>query len=150
MDTNGSSSPEGGNEKKDRVIKKFSYNGTERSNTCEMLTVDNWSWTSLKGMYRKRSDAAAVLLDGSVAVVGGFDGRDVHQDVEMFDLNTGSWSCLNRRMRTCRTGVSAVSLNENVLIVVGGFNGTSRLSSVEMYDTREGLWHAMPRMVTTR
>uniref|UniRef100_A0A158PIV6 Kelch-like protein 10 n=1 Tax=Angiostrongylus costaricensis TaxID=334426 RepID=A0A158PIV6_ANGCS len=101
-----------------------------------------------KVAYYCRSDAGAVVLAGRPTIIGGFDGRTIHNDIEMLDFASqlhGSSS-----MRSVRTGVSAVTYEVNSVIVVGGFNGIRRLRSTEFYDHRVGLWYPLPEMEITR
>lgn len=126
------------------------YNGVERLSSCELVAPVIDGWRHVKNMTKPRSDGAAVLLGDGVMAVGGFDGRNVHQDGELYDVTTNAWSPLSRKMQHARTGTAATALNRHVVLVAGGFNGSARLATVEFYDTREGKWHALPRMHTTR
>lgn len=126
------------------------YNGVNRLSSCEMVAPVVNGWRQVKSMAKARSDGAVVVVGDGVLAIGGFDGRNVHQDGELYDVATDSWSSLTRQMQNARTGTAAVALNRSVVLVAGGFNGSSRLASVEFYDTREGKWHALPRMHTTR
>ena len=62
-----------------------------------------------------------------VYVVGGFDGQEVLNSVEVFDPVESSWS-FAVAMNSPRSGVSLVSYNDS-LYALGGFDGARRLRS---------------------
>ncbi|KJH42739.1 kelch repeat protein [Dictyocaulus viviparus] len=131
------------------------YNGHRRLNSAEILHIEKDHWYHLPFMSKQRSDAGAVVLAGRPTIIGGFDGRTIHNDIEMLDFDSQSWfirTLINgsSSMRSVRTGVSAVTYEANSVIVVGGFNGVRRLKSTEFYDHRVGLWYPLPEMEITR
>ncbi|ETN81503.1 kelch repeat protein [Necator americanus] len=126
------------------------YNGFRRLNSGEILNLERNHWYHLPFMAKQRSDAGAVVLAGRPTVIGGFDGRLIHNDIEMLDFESQSWLTGSSVMRSVRTGVSAVTYDSNAVIVVGGFNGVRRLKSTEFYDHRVGLWYPLPDMEITR
>lgn len=132
------------------VVAIGGYNGHRRLNSAEILNVEKNHWYHLPFMTKQRSDAGAVVLAGRPTVIGGFDGRTIHNDIEMLDFETHSWISGSSAMRSVRTGVSAVTYEANSVIVVGGFNGVRRLKSTEFYDHRVGLWYPLPDMEITR
>ncbi|XGW23582.1 hypothetical protein V3C99_005647 [Haemonchus contortus] len=132
------------------VVAMGGYNGHRRLNSAEILHIEKNHWYHLPFMAKQRSDAGAVVLAGRPTIIGGFDGRTIHNDIEMLDFETQSWMNGSSAMRSVRTGVSAVTYEANSAIVVGGFNGVRRLKSTEFYDQRVGLWYPLPDMEITR
>ncbi|KAE9421711.1 hypothetical protein Angca_003120, partial [Angiostrongylus cantonensis] len=127
-----------------------SYNGYRRLQTAEILNIEKNHWFHLPFMSKQRSDAGAVVLAGRPTIIGGFDGRTIHNDIEMLDFASQSWLHGSSSMRSVRTGVSAVTYEANSVVVVGGFNGIRRLRTTEFYDHRVGLWYPLPEMEITR
>ncbi|CAJ0596391.1 unnamed protein product [Cylicocyclus nassatus] len=132
------------------VVAIGGYNGFRRLNSGEILNLEKNHWYHLPFMAKQRSDAGAVVLAGRPTIIGGFDGRLIHNDIEMLDFESQSWLTGSSVMRSVRTGVSAVTYDTNAVIVVGGFNGVRRLKSTEFYDHRVGLWYPLPDMEITR
>eukprot|EP00957_Ditylum_brightwellii_P162249 12353888-Ditylum_brightwellii.AAC.1 len=69
-------------------------------------------------METKRSQSAAVVLDGNVVVIGGYDGMNSVASVEEYNPQTGRWTSLPS-MGTMRSGCAAVALDGKV-VVAGG------------------------------
>lgn len=78
-------------------------------------------------MHQQRSDASAAALHDKIYIVGGFNGLEVLNSVEVFDVETNQWSNLNS-MISPRSGVSLVAFRDS-LYAFGGFSGVMRLSS---------------------
>ncbi|EYC13025.1 hypothetical protein Y032_0045g1223 [Ancylostoma ceylanicum] len=74
------------------VVAVGGYNGFRRLNSGEILNIEKNHWYHLPFMAKQRSDAGAVVLAGRPTVIGGFDGRLIHNDIEMLDFE--SQSCL--------------------------------------------------------
>ncbi|KAK6023251.1 kelch repeat protein, partial [Ostertagia ostertagi] len=70
------------------VVAIGGYNGHRRLNSAEILHIEKNHWYHLPFMAKQRSDAGAVVLAGRPTVIGGFDGRTIHNDIEMLDFET--------------------------------------------------------------
>ncbi|CAI2349020.1 unnamed protein product [Caenorhabditis sp. 36 PRJEB53466] len=125
-------------------------NGISRLRSAEVYDHTTDKWTELADMKWQRSDGAVLTINNQVMSVGGFDGRHLHGNGEIYDPIGNIWMPLSSNMRTRRTGCSAVSITDNVAMVIGGFNGSRRLDTSEMFDLREGIWHPVPVMHTGR
>eukprot|EP00081_Caenorhabditis_elegans_P018720 NP_499241.3 Kelch repeat-containing protein kel-10 [Caenorhabditis elegans] len=125
-------------------------NGVSRLKTAEMYDYRADQWSEVANMAQMRSDGAVVTIDNKIVVIGGFDGRNIHQGGEVYDPVLDLWHPLSSNMRTRRTGCTAVSIMNQVCMIIGGFNGNRRLDSAEIYDMREGLWHPVPSLHTAR
>lgn len=82
-------------------------------------------------MHRQRSDASAASLGEKIYIVGGFNGHEVLNSAEVFDVKTNQWSYINS-MNNPRSGVSLVAFRGS-LYALGGFNGFRRLSSGNLF-----------------
>jgi len=78
-------------------------------------------------MHRQRSDASAAALHDKIYIVGGFNGQEVLDSAEVFDVETSQWTNIDS-MISPRSGVSLVAFRDS-LYALGGFSGVARLSS---------------------
>lgn len=101
------------------------------------LSTQTWRKISCKNTSAQpspRSQHAAVLLGRCMAIVGGYDGRAVHNQVHLLDLNTYTWSLLPtagdlpsargltpRPFRIFPASRGAVALGSRIM-VVGNFH----------------------------
>jgi hypothetical protein len=109
-------------------------------NTAELWDPATQKWTALPPMACKRSCAAACVLSGRVAVVGGFDpdGMICH-DREVFDPVKCEWAPLGAEMASI-SDISAVTVCGG-LVVVGA---TEDDEPNELYDEQSGRWFELP------
>ena len=125
-----------------------------RLNTAEVFDPETNQWTEISNMIHGRSDFASVIYDGSVFLIGGFDGFTWLNSIERYNPETDTWSTVGH-LTTQRSGASAVTLGDRIY-VMGGFDGLfpSRLSSVECFTFGAGLanltWHTVPDMLDCR
>uniref|UniRef100_A0A158PAF4 BTB domain-containing protein n=1 Tax=Angiostrongylus cantonensis TaxID=6313 RepID=A0A158PAF4_ANGCA len=86
------------------VVAMGGYNGYRRLQTAEILNIEKNHWFHLPFMSKQRSDAGAVVLAGRPTIIGGFDGRTIHNDIEMLDFASQSWFvlCSNLNMKLPR------------------------------------------------
>ena len=83
-------------------------------------------------MNQVRSDACAVVDRNKIYVLGGFNGAEIHQSIEIYNPVSEEWT-FGPTMCQPRSGLQAVVLNSK-LYAIGGFNGNERLKSVETLD----------------
>lgn len=81
----------------------------------------------IPSMHRQRSDASAAVLHDKIYIVGGFNGLEVLNSAEVFDVETNQWSNIHA-MISPRSGVSLVAFRDS-LYALGGYSGVMRLSS---------------------
>ena len=62
------------------------------------------TWKMLPEMNCVRSDAACVTFNNKVYVIGGFDGDQIHQSVEIYDPIHNEWS-FGPQLQVPRSGV---------------------------------------------
>ena len=111
------------------------------------LAESNKQWREGPPMNKRRWGHAAVVCNGGVYVIGGYDLVSIFDCIERIDSNdllqaaltTSStheinWTTLNCRLSTKRTGCCAVAVHNRYIVVMGGCN-IRYLSSVEIIDT---------------
>lgn len=83
---------------------------------------------------------ATLLSDGSVLVVGGFDGNGKAIDtVEIWDPKLQSWSDA-QPLKNARYGHSATLLDDGRVMIAGGQGVNGPIGSVEIRDFASGAW----------
>ena len=103
----------------------------------------------MPGMSVARLGCAAVCIEGTVYVMGGYDGRSpCLKSAEMYDTSGGQWRALPDII-VARYGCAAVCIEGNVY-VVGGSDGGTKQSGVECYDPIANEWRTLPSMSAAR
>lgn len=97
-------------------------------------------------MVAARSSHASVALpDGRVLVFGGADDYKIHDTVEIFDPERGTFSLVDARLSIPRANHTATLVSESVIAIIGGetsprdFESESTapfLNSIELFDAR--------------
>jgi hypothetical protein len=91
----------------------------------------------------RASHAAALLPDGRVLVVGGWDGSAPTASAEVYDPRADRWSKVGD-MTTPRASGIAVPLADGRVLVVGGGQGRlANLASVEVFDPATSTFSAV-------
>jgi hypothetical protein len=105
---------------------------------CVMVAVPaaSQTFTATGSMTTARSGpTATLLLDGTVLVVGGFNGAYL-ASAEVYDPTTGTFAPTGS-LATGRANHTATLLADGTVLVVGGFNG-AYVGSAEIYDPTTG------------
>ncbi|KAE9545636.1 hypothetical protein AGLY_001179 [Aphis glycines] len=112
----------------------------------EMLDVSSQSpcWIPMMGLLVNRKDFGVGTLDNCVYAIGGRDGENRLNSVEVFDINTNKWQMVTS-MFTKRSHHGVGVLN-NLLYAVGGYDGYKTLNSVECYNPCLGTWTPEAKM----
>ena len=115
-------------------------------------------WRDAEAMSMLRSRVGVAVMRNRLYAIGGYNGTDRLNTVEVFDAETKQWSKVasmncKRRWATSElvicegffmiwssnSAVGAVSVGDK-LFVCGGFDGVSSLETVEQYDPDCDRW----------
>ncbi|RKY13611.1 MAG: hypothetical protein DRP63_09405, partial [Planctomycetota bacterium] len=69
-----------------------------------------------------------------VLICGGFDGKSVLDDAEIYDPHSRTFTQLSAKMTTPRMNHSAVLLPDGKVMLIGGFDGNFTTNSIEIFD----------------
>ena len=126
------------------------------------LADPDMQWREGPPMNKSREGHAAVVCNGGIYVIGGFNigsldcmERIDAKDILQLSLTTSStheiqWTTLTCRLSTQRRGCCAVAVHNRYIVVVGGWDGRQRLSSVDIIDTRNHTVTVGPSMTVPR
>ena len=135
------------------------------------LAESNKQWREGPRMNQKRDGHAAVVCNGAVYVMGGYNDEiivmggfnqgplDSIERIDSNDLLQSSlttsttherhWTTLTRRLSTGRDGCCAVAVHDRYIVVMGGYSDHD-LSSVDIIDTNNHTVTAGPSMTVPR
>ena len=129
------------------------------------LADPDMQWREGPPMNKSREGHAAVVCNGGIYVIGGFNigsldcmERIDAKDILQLSLTTSStheiqWTTLTCRLSTQRRGCCAVAVHSRYIVLMGGYNGgynDGLLSSVDILDTRNHIITAGPSMTVPR
>lgn len=96
------------------------------------------SWAAATGtMTTARWEAATVVLDGQIYVIGGYNGSYV-DTVEAYDPATSTWTT-KAHLATVRSQLAAVALDGKIY-AIGGGDANSYYKTMEVYDPKTNTW----------
>ena len=108
-------------------------------------------WRDLSATFGSHNEAALVMLDGMLYVVGGGRTVGATQLVEQFDPVTNRWAKM-ASMPTPRPGLGAVAL-QGLLYAMGGYDVEGHCDNyavVEAFNPRTNTWTSKAPMLTAR
>ncbi|MBX0328149.1 hypothetical protein K2Z83_10710, partial [Oscillochloris sp. ZM17-4] len=109
------------------------------------------SWSPTNNLSTARFIHTATLLpDGTVLVVGGYDGSGYLSSAERYDPTTDRWSPTTGSLATARYRPTATLLPDGTVLVVGGYGSSGVLSSAERYDPATGSWSDAGSLASAR
>ena len=138
--------------------------GTTNSVLVLNLAESHKQWREGSPMNKSRQGHAAVVCNGGVYVIGGYNGRvegysDCIEQIDVSELLQSSltasteyeshWKTLTCRLSTLLFGCCAVAVHNRYIVVMGGYN-SRYLSSVDIVDTSNGTVIAGPSMTVPR
>ncbi|XP_078365552.1 kelch-like protein 28 [Oculina patagonica] len=100
------------------------------------------SWQDVAPMDDWRRGLCAVVLNGLVYAIGGYDGRRqlALSSVERYDPTIDKWEYVNHFMKEKR-GFASATVMGNKILVVGGMGDFCRpLQNCELYDPTTDVW----------
>ena len=126
------------------------------------LTDPDKQWREGPPMNKKRDELAAVVCNGGVYVMGGYNNERILNCIERIhsndllqsSLTTSTtherhWTTLTCRLSTPRCGFGAVAVHNRFIVVIGGYNYRC-LSSVNIVDTSNHTLISGPSMTVPR
>jgi len=106
------------------------------------------SWTGFPQMLHPAWGIATAVIGSKIFVIGGFDGTQVLNIVQVYDVNADSWSYYPPLKSARAFPYSAVSIDGTNIYVFGGTQGPTGieidLTSVEVYNVQANSWVLLP------
>ena len=108
-------------------------------------------WFRQTGQMTTQQPVSAVLADGRVLFIGGFENPDGFvQKAEVFDPVTGKFTATGAPT-VARTNETATTLQDGRVLVLGGLDANQRqVATAELYDPATGTFTATGSMSTAR
>jgi len=101
-------------------------------------------------LTRRQGLAACTLSDRYIYAIGGHDGWNYLNSVEVLDLNDLEEGWISVKSMKATRSDSACAVIGDRIYVIGGRDGSSCLSSVEMFDSKESRWTYCASMMKRR
>lgn len=115
----------------------FGGNDESAQPTKSILKYDltNNSWSNMGGLELDfpLSFSSAVVYSNKIFIFGGKTDTGYSRSVFIYDIDTGSLSCLNDRLTYERSGMGVVKI-ENKVYLLGGENQEGILKRVEVFN----------------
>ena len=119
------------------------------STVMEEYIASERSWVPVAYMRSAADGMAAVVMNGKLIVIGGFDFGRYLTTVRAYDPRDRTWNELPSLL-TARAYCAATVLGGDIVVIggwgVSGPMGADRISSVERYNQRLQCWEAMPSL----
>jgi hypothetical protein len=118
---------EGGVDREPKVVVAGGYNGSGNSNSVEMFSLLNATWTPLQPMKKSRQSASSVVYNNHIFVMGGHSNFIRMKSIENLSLNAVqddqsiTWENVLAKLLAPLSGHCSVVYNGR-LIVIGGFD----------------------------
>lgn len=99
---------------------------------CEVLSIDDGTWTTVAHMTTPRQRHTATLLgNGKVLVTGGCDGNgDGLASTELYDPVADTWTA-GPAMSVTRADHTATLLSTGNVLIVGGWDGSDPVTATD-------------------
>ncbi|WP_355605890.1 kelch repeat-containing protein [Xanthomonas cannabis] len=112
-------------------------------------------WTQLADAPHARDHFHAAVIDGKLYAAGG--RRSAHEsgntlaqtiaEVDIYDVQRGTWSVAPAALPTQRAGTSAIARNGKLLIIGGeSLRQVTAHDEVEAYDPQRAAWTTLPAL----
>jgi hypothetical protein len=125
---------EGGVDREPKVVVAGGYNGSGNSNSVEMFSLLNATWTPLQPMKESRQSASSVVYNNHIFVMGGYANFIRMKSIEKLSLNAVqddqsiTWENALAKLPASLSGHCSVVYNGR-LIVIGGFDDSKHAFS---------------------
>ncbi|MEM1167101.1 MAG: kelch repeat-containing protein [Planctomycetota bacterium] len=114
-----------------------------------LATSVHAEWQKVGMLVKERSEHASAVVGGKIYLITGiFNGKEGHEDMEVFDPASGTWSMLNGELgNRWRHHVTAnASIRGTEVWIVGGKVGKNPRDQVDIYNTATDTWRAGPSL----
>ena len=157
------------NNKEQTVVVMGGYHQQAQDATNSVLVLNladsDMQWREGPPMNQKRLGHAAVVCNGGVYVMGGYNNERILDCLERIDVNVllqsslttttttqeGHWTTLKCRLSMRRRGCCAVAVHNRYIVVIGGrIYNMCCFSSVDIVDTRNHTVTLGPSMAVPR
>jgi hypothetical protein len=131
----------------------FSVNDDAQSIIAEVYNPSTDSWQSLPQLPQGRyNPAAAVALDGTIYVTGGFSGTLYQTHSSTIKLTPGgtSWVAVTPAMTSPRSQHAMARTSDGKLYAIAGYNGSTDLKSFEYMMPGTPGWNTLPPLAYAR
>lgn len=116
------------------------------------------TWRKLADAPRARDHFAAAVIDGKIYAAGGRrTSKETGQvfeltipQVDVYDIQSGTWTTLAEPLPTRRAGTSTVAWDGKLVVIGGESTQKQAHHEVQMYDSATGQWHNLPALVCGR
>ena len=97
-----------------------------------------------RSMNQMRKEHAAVICDGTVFVMGGYDGvqNSFLNCCESYSVQANEWKYF-APMNISKCAFSATVVNRKFIYTFGGYDGQNRLDAIERYCFAEASWELL-------
>ena len=125
-------------------------------NSCEMYILETGEWTMIPDMNKKRTRYPGTVVaqhGGShrIFVFGGYDGSQLLDCCEYYDIGANEWTMVKAKMTTSRYYTSAALLNHTTVIICGGLEKSFQpFASCELFDLLTLTFDPFPDLLEAR
>jgi hypothetical protein len=122
---------EGGVDREPKVVVAGGYNGSGISNSVEMFSLLNATWTPLQPMKESRQSESSAVYNNQVFVIGGYGKNGPIKSIEKLAVNAVqdeqsiTWENVLAELPGPLQGHCSVAYNGR-LIVIGGYDNRKR------------------------
>ena len=131
----------------------YSVSDDFRSTKAEAYDPATDTWQALPSLPEGRyNPAAAVALDGTIYVTGGYRGTTGQTFASTIKLTPGatSWVAVTPAMTSARSQHAMVRTADGKIYAIAGYNGSADLSSFEFMVPGTPGWNTLPPLTQVR
>jgi len=114
-----------------------------------MRSVEVWdftgSWKETKPLNYARADAVLVEFGGKMFALGGYNGKEYEERIEVYDEVNNQWSDYGY-MRGSRAGFAATVFEKRIYIAGGWSSSNNTLKTMKSFHPESKEWREEPSM----
>ncbi len=109
-------------------------------NNLQIYNFATNTWTSGASAPRSRYYATALLYNGKIYFMGGYDGTNSQYSgtMDIYDIASNTWSA--GPSSSIARAYHQVFVRNNLMYVFGGYNGSAALNSFSVFDLTTQKW----------